>query len=446
MKQFLVASRTALIFIFVLILATSCSLISGGNTDQVSQTLVALAFTQTAMVSSPVDQAAAAPTITPMISVDTTAESLTHVIMPGEPPATESTIDDILFNSDNFNSGVYERPYTMVEMVYHPDLDLQKIMLSADNTFFFVDLPVFGVNGNTQNLVANYGAEFDTDKDGRGDYLLWVYQAPTSTSWDITGVALFTDLNNDVGSVKPLLSDTPTTTDGYETELWPGKPITDPDGAWVRIDPSNPAEIQIAVKRSLLGNPTELLWSGWADDNLKAAYLFDYNDSMTAQEAGSPYASNAYYPIGKLALVDNTCRGAWGFKPTGNEPGICKTTTQPTTAATKKPGGPTNTVTIITPTATKKPVITTAPCTDVQITAQATAGGTWDPTWSAGVTFCLDGGDCKSPDSSGYAVWYRVPGSYTITGSSSYGITPSSGTVNLGCGEKDLVIFNVGPG
>lgn len=445
MKKVLVASRSMVIFLFVFILATSCNLIPGGSSDPVAQTLVALAFTQTAVASSPGGEAVTAPTITPMISSDSTQE-LTHVIMPGEPPATESTIDDILFNSDNFNTGLYERPYTMVNMVYHPDLDLQKIMLSADDTFFFVDLTAFGVNGDTQNLVANYGAEFDTDKDGRGDYLLWVYQAPTSTSWDINGVVLFTDLNNDVGSVKPLLSDTPTTTDGYETELWPGKPITDPDGAWVRIDPANPASIEIAVKRSLLGNPATLLWSGWADDNLKAAYLFDYNDSMTAQEAGSPYASSAYYPIGKLALVDNTCRGAWGFKPTGNEPGACKPSTQPTTAATKKPSGPTATYTIITPTATKKPVITTAPCTDVQITAQATAGGTWDPTWSAGVTFCLNGGDCKNPDSSGYAVWYRTPGSYTITGSSSYGITPSSGTVNLGCGEKDLVLFNIGPG
>jgi hypothetical protein len=37
-----------------------------------------------------------------------------------------------------------------------------------------------------------------------------------------------------------------------------------------------------------------------------------------------------YYPIKALAEVDNTCRWAVGFTPTGSEPGICPVPATPT--------------------------------------------------------------------------------------------------------------------
>jgi hypothetical protein len=55
-------------------------------------------------------------------------------------------------------------------------------------------------------------------------------------------------------------------------------------------------------------------------------------------------------------------------------------------------------------------------------------------------------GDCKNPDSGGYATWILPAGAYTIKASSSYGITPGSASTKLGCGEKDLIQFVIGPG
>jgi len=390
-------------------------------------------------------------TSTPLGPVETTAAAaapLSHSIYPGEMPTIASTIDDTLYNSDNYNTCLFERPFASGTMEYRPDLDLQKIYMGSDNNFFYFELDLFNVNPTSNGLVANYGAEIDVDRDGRGDFLVWVYQAPTSTNWDTTGIAVFADQNNDVGGATPLISDAPNTGNGYETELWPGKPTTDADGAWVRVNPSSPKSIQFTVKRSLLGNPTSFMWEGWADDGIKAPYSFDYNDLIPFQQAGSPYQGNAYYPLAKVAFIDNTCREAWGFTPVGTEPGLCVKVVTPTKGPSV--AKPTNTPTLKPTYIITKPVVktTTAPvCTDVQIGAQVTDGSTWDPAWASGVTLCLDGGDCQNPDSSGYAFWYRPAGGYTITAySKAYGITPGSASVKLGCGQKSLTQFVIGPG
>lgn len=459
MKQKVHGLFTFLSITIIIFLIAACNLPITSQPTSVStsvlQTMVSLSLTQTAIAVPPQQPSSEAATElpTPMTPPDNTAAPVVHTIMPREMQATESTIDDILFNSDSFGVNLFERAFTEINMVYHGDVDLQKVFLSTDNTFFYFDLTLKEVNPDTKVLGANYGAELDTDQDGRGDYLVWVYQPPTTASWDINGVAVFTDMNNDVGSTRPLASDAPVNGNGYETELWPGKPMTDADGAWVRLNPNNPLSVQIAVKRSLFNNPGSFLWSAWADDQLKAPYLFDYNDAISLTEAGSPYKNSADYPLKKLALVDNTCRQAWNFKPTGKEPGYCKPTVQPTN--TFAPGKPTNTVALNTPvftatltviTKTPKPTFTpTTACTNVQIGAQVTDGSTWNPVWASAVTLCVDG-ECLHPDTNGYAFWYRPAGGYTIEASSSYGITPSSASVKLGCGQKSLTQFVIGPG
>ncbi|MEA5077951.1 MAG: hypothetical protein VB013_05225 [Anaerolineaceae bacterium] len=468
MKQKVHGLFTFLSITIIIFLVAACNLpITTQPTSDstgVLQTMVALSLTQTAIAAPPQQPGSEAATEipTPMTPPDNTAMPIVHTIMPREMQAIESTIDDVAFNSDLFGTGLYERPYTEINMVYHGDVDLQKVTLSTDSTFFYFDLTLKDINPDTRVLGANYGAELDTDQDGRGDFLVWVYQPPTTANWDINGVAVFADLNNDVGSTRPLASDAPIKGDGYETELWPGKPMTDADGAWARLNPNNPLSVQIAVKRSLVSNPASFLWSAWADDQIKAPYLFDYNDAISLTEAGSPYKNSSDYPLKKLALVDNTCRQAWNFKPAGKEPGYCTPAVQPTnTFAPGKPtntfipGKPTNTVALSTPsftptlkviTKTPKPTFTpTTACTDVQIGAQVTDGSTWDPVWASGVTLCLSG-DCQHPDSSGYVIWYRPAGGYTIEASSSYGITPASASVKLGCGQKSLTQFVIGPG
>jgi hypothetical protein len=382
---------------------------------------------------------------TPMTPPINTPAPVIHVIMPGEMQAIESTIDDVKFNGDDFSTNLFERPLTPKEMQDRFDLDLQTITLSTDNTFLYFSLDLRDVNLNTKALDGNYGIELDTDQDGRGDYLLWAFIPPSSTSWTIDGMALFNDMNNDVGSTRPLLSDPVAQTDGYDTEVWPSKPMLDPDGAWVRINPNDATVVQLAVKRSLIDNPAKFLWSAWADDQIKTPIKFDYNDAYTEAQAGSLVSSSPYYPIQEIALVDNTCREAWGFLPTRKEPGICKPAVVVQPTATKKPvAGPTKTKAPDqpTPTPTLKPVITVPVCTDVQVGAQVTP---WDVAYTSGVTLCLNG-DCKNPDSLGYALWYLPAGTYTILASApAYGISPTSATTTLGCGEKSLSQFQIGP-
>lgn len=439
----------SLVLVMILILA-GCNLpgtLPKNIDDIVAQTLTAMSAQASTATTTATQQPTDTEIPTPMTPPENTPAPIVHVIMPGEMQAIESSVDDVLYNSDDFSRNLYERPFTQTTMDNRFDLDLQKITMSTDNTFFYFSLDLLDVNIGTKTLDGNYGIEFDLDKDGRGDYLLWAYQPPTSTAWDYVGIALFSDVNKDVGGTRALASDPANPNwNGYETELWPGKPLIDPDGAWVRISPNDATVVQLAVKRSLIGNPASFLWGAWADDQIKAPYKFDYNDFYTAAEAGSPVKGNANYPLKALAQMDSTCREAWGFTPTGSEPGICKkaTVVQPTAKpkATTKPGV-TPTITPMIP--TKQVVTVTIPptCTDVQIGAQITP---WDVAYTSGVTLCLDGGECKNPDASGYVIWYRPAGVYTINASSSYGISPSSLTVKLGCGEKSLDQFTIGPG
>jgi hypothetical protein len=46
---------------------------------------------------------------------------------------------------------------------------------------------------------------------------------------------------------------------------------------------------------------------------------------MTHAQAGSPLADYTVYPLKAMAEIDNTCRLAVGFDPTGLEPGLCLT-------------------------------------------------------------------------------------------------------------------------
>jgi hypothetical protein len=83
-------------------------------------------------------------------------------------------------------------------------------------------------------------------------------------------------------------------------------------------------KIQLAFKYSAIGNEPRFLWNGLADFGNRRPDWFDYNDHFTQAEAGSPLPIQAdYYPLQALWGIDNTCRDAYGFAPTGAEPGLC---------------------------------------------------------------------------------------------------------------------------
>jgi hypothetical protein len=249
-----------------------------------------------------------------------------------------STADQKRANGgDYLNQNLLERPFTTEEMVYRPDVDLVRVEISKDSTFYYFMLYLSDVNSETNMLSAYYGIELDISRDGRGDFLLWAL-GDGSTEWSITDVFIYQDANDDVGGSRPLLAEAPNYSgDSYEKLLFSPDHLDDPDAAWKRVDPADDTVIQLAIKKSVLGNAEAFMWNAWADDGVKDPTKFDYNDFFTLTEAGSPIGGAADYPLKDLYLTDNTCRLAYGFEPTGNETGLCYV---PEPAATAEPPEP----------------------------------------------------------------------------------------------------------
>ena len=393
------------------------------------------------------------PNTIPTVSFSTLTP--TFAVTPGEPSGVVAATKDEVHPStvgDSFSINLYERPFQL-DNTYRPDADIAATFIADNGDWYYFSSEVVDVNPATKTMDAPFGFEIDFDRDGRGDYLL-LATPPYSSSWTNTNVQVYADTNRDVGNRRPMLSDAPSTlkSDGYETAVFLNGSGSDPTAAWSRQSPQSPTTLQIAVKKSLINQTSFLFWA-WTDFDLGKAGLFDYNDVYTALQAGSPYPADPNYPLKALFGMDNTCRVAYGFTPVGNEPGLCGGTPPastpkviPTIGALKTPiipNIPTKTpITIITSTNTPKPPPV---CSNVQIAAQVTDGSTWNPIWAPGVTLCI-GGDCKSPDINGYATWVLPAGAYTLNATSSYGITPSQASTKLGCGEKILFKFVIGPG
>ena len=385
-------------------------------------------------------------TLTPTVSGD----------MPGEPGGVVAATKDEVFPSttgDAFSINRYERPFQL-DNTYRPDADIAATFINDTGEWYYFSSEVVDIHPETKLMDSPFGFEIDFDRDGRGDYLLWA-TPPFSSTWTDTNVQVYADTNRDVGNRRPMLSDAPSTltSNGYETAVV----LNGGGSAWARQSPTSPTTLQIAVKKTLINQASFLFW-GWTDFDLSKAAAFDYNDVFTSQQAGSPYASDPNYPLKALYGMDNTCRVAYGFTPVGNEPGLCggvkpvstiKVVPTVGTLKTAIPGiKPTNTPTVFIKVITDTPTLPPPPppvCNEVQVGAKVTDGSTWDPSWASGVTLCV-GGDCKNPDSNGYAFWYLPAGVYTIKASSTFGITPDSATVKLGCGEKSQSQFVIGPG
>jgi hypothetical protein len=225
---------------------------------------------------------------------------------------------------DSFVQGLYERPFNANTMnTYFPYIDIVHIEGFKDDTWGYLTITLAGTDKNGK-LPAQYAAELDLNKDGRGDWLIRASN-PSSTSWATQGVQAWKDTDGDVGGVVAMAADArPDGGDGYETLVFDQDKGNLIDGAWVRISPNDPKTVQIAFKLSMVGNPSSFAMGAWAGANIDPSQ-FDYNDHMTHAQAGDPNQANPQvYPIKALAEIDNTCRLAIGFVPTSTVPGLCE--------------------------------------------------------------------------------------------------------------------------
>ncbi len=341
------------------LLMVACTPATGGQMSEAEQTLQAIYLEQTVAALSQAAQATATVEAPPE---PTPTTEIVHTVLPGEPgwvsqwwldnDSSSTAAQGRANGGDNYSQNLFERPFTAQDMVYRPDLDILRVDIGHNPTFYYIQIQLRDVNPGTGFLSGFYGIEFDTDRDGRGDVLLWV-RGDGNTEWNIDQVYVFQDLNGDVGASRPMLSDAVASgNDGYEHVLFSPEVLNDPDAAWKRVNPSDSKVIQLAIKKSLLGNAAAFLWSAWADDGISDPALFDYNDAFTFAQAGSPIGGNDEYPLKEVFLVDNTCRLAFGYEPTGFEVNGC---VKPTPTPTPPP--PTDTPEP-TPTLTPFPIIT----------------------------------------------------------------------------------------
>lgn len=265
----------------------------------------------------------------------TSTPAIRHVDVPGEIPVVHSglagdqdssiTADEQRAPSgDRFTFGRYERPFNTESMdVYFPELDILGYVVFRDNSWIYVTITV--KSGNVEEkLTGKYGVEFDSDIDGRGDWLITIFQ-PVSSDWTTDGVEVWFDSDNDVGGSLSLTADEQTTNgNGYDVKIFDRGQGDDADLAWARLSAEQPNTLEVAVKSSLLGTAQNFMAGVWAGNDQLDPALFDLNDHFTQEQAGSSLIEfEFYYPIKAISEIDNACRVAVGFQPSGSEPGLC---------------------------------------------------------------------------------------------------------------------------
>ncbi len=276
-------------------------------------------------------------------ATETPQPTIEHLVRPGEPAAANTWVTDTSTKAiadtresgaDLFHTNLFERPFTSQVMDYQAHIDLTRVNLNFSTPWVYV---TFNLEGSPPtDSTAIYALEVDLNSDGRGDWLI-SGQVPPGTDWTTDGAKAYQDLNGDVGGPAPMNADPPSASrDGYETLVFDEGIGNDPDAVWIRRDPGNPNNIQLAFKYSLIGNDPQFAFGGWADEGLKNPGAYDYNDFMTFDEAGSAFSANSRYPIKDLALVDSTCRWTYGYTPTTAFPGLCPLPATPT--PTPEPG------------------------------------------------------------------------------------------------------------
>lgn len=228
---------------------------------------------------------------------------------------------------DVFVHGLYERPFNSDPMdKYFPYLDIVDTQGYKDETWGYASITLQKTDDQGA-LPGQYAVELDLDRDGRGDWLIRV-SAPASTDWSRQGVQAWKETNGDVGGVAIMTADSkPRGGDGYDDLVFDEGKGDLQDAAWARIDPSDAKTVDLAFKLDMIGNPKAYAMGAWAGTSVDPA-MFDHHDHMTHIEAGSPNPGYEVYPLKKMPEIDNTCRLAINFAPTGKELGLCATVAQ----------------------------------------------------------------------------------------------------------------------
>lgn len=257
--------------------------------------------------------------IEPSAAADTPDEIIPSGVTKDEVDSSKTAAEKTA-NGDSLRIDNLERPFTKTEMKYHPETDIAAITVAEGSEYYYFTFELAGSNEAKDYPSATYGIEFDTDLDLRGDILLWV-KGGEGSQWGNADVKIYEDKNGDVGGGTAVIPDA-FAGDGYETLAYPEANQETTDFAWKRMPADGANVIQMAIRKTLF-NKSYFFWKAWADGGIANPALFDYNDTFSNTQAGSPDQSNSVYPVKELELVDSTCWVAFGFQPTKDQTGCC---------------------------------------------------------------------------------------------------------------------------
>lgn len=316
--------RIKILLIVTVVLLQACSALPGLDEDPVVEQPIAeqpVAAQPTPVATEELEEEVPA---LPVPQNDVVPVSLPEA-MNGHASDQISALGKAISGGDRFTYGQFERPFNSESMdVYFPSLDIVDTVVHQDETWIYGTIQLNALD--SADVVADkYALELDTDRNGKGDLLI-IAANPATTEWTVIGVQIYKDTNRDVGGLSPMFTDASTVGDGFESLIFDQGAGADPESAWVRVSPVTPNVIQIAVKRAVIGNPQSYMISMWAGHSLLNPALFDLNDAYSHEQAGAANPGyELFYPIKSVFELDNTCRLAVGFQPTGTEPGLCNT-------------------------------------------------------------------------------------------------------------------------
>lgn len=305
----------------ILVLVLACGSTSEATPTSKAPTLV----TSTPVTGSPSNASTATPTDAEIahefIPADLPKDRSDHA---GDYDSSGTAQENRSNGGDRFSFERFERPFNAETMdIYFPELDIVETYIYEDDLWLFGTIQVVDRSAASSSPY-RFAMQLDIDVDGKGDFLVLVSN-PATNDWTTDGVQVFMDMNSDVGDLTAMFTDEGSKSDGFETMIFKDGIGDDPDMAWARVSPNNSNTVEIAVKRSALGNTEKYMVDLWAGHALLDAALFDFSDHFTHEQAGAADTGLPnFYPIKTLFEIDNTCRMAVGFQPTGYEPGVCE--------------------------------------------------------------------------------------------------------------------------
>jgi hypothetical protein len=228
---------------------------------------------------------------------------------------------------DKFDDGLFERPFDQ-RMGYLGNLDIVKAeMVRNDPDFVYVSIQVANPVSAAINNRAYYGLELDPNRDGRNVYMIRGV-GPLTDIWTTEGVDVWKSTSAEQPNIVAGEGVIPVTGSlGFDVNLMKAGRGSDNDLAWIRLKPGFDDTVEIAFKNKIIGGDQgKFSWRPFTDGAVFSEKAYDLQVSYTLEQAGSPYKDEPDYPLKDVFAVDNTCRMASGYEPTGNEPGLCPQT------------------------------------------------------------------------------------------------------------------------